>query len=67
MDNHNILIVEDHQGVRQSLREWLQLSFPQYHLVEAEFARVKRDIEKATEHYDRAIEQAFSRGNSYNR
>jgi two-component system, NarL family, response regulator LiaR len=35
MDNQNILIVEDHQGVRQSLREWLELSFPQYHLVEA--------------------------------
>jgi DNA-binding NarL/FixJ family response regulator len=35
MDNHNILIVEDHQGVRQSLREWLELSFPQYQLVEA--------------------------------
>ena len=35
MDSNNILIVEDHQGVRQSLREWLELSFPQYHLVEA--------------------------------
>lgn len=33
--NHNILIVEDHQIVRQSLREWLELSFPQYQLLEA--------------------------------
>jgi two-component system, NarL family, invasion response regulator UvrY len=33
--NHQILIVEDHDGVRQSLREWLELVFPQYHLVEA--------------------------------
>jgi len=31
----HILIVEDHQGVRQSLREWLELSFPQYQLLEA--------------------------------
>lgn len=31
----HILIVEDHQGVRQSLREWLELSFPGYHLLEA--------------------------------
>jgi DNA-binding NarL/FixJ family response regulator len=35
MNNNSILIVEDHQGVRQSLREWLELSFPQYQLVEA--------------------------------
>jgi DNA-binding NarL/FixJ family response regulator len=33
--NHNILIVEDHVVVRQSLREWLELSFPQYQLLEA--------------------------------
>jgi DNA-binding NarL/FixJ family response regulator len=33
--NHHILIVEDHQGVRQSLREWLALSFPHYQLLEA--------------------------------
>jgi DNA-binding NarL/FixJ family response regulator len=33
--DHNILIVEDHKGVRQSLREWLALSFPQYQLLEA--------------------------------
>lgn len=32
---HNILIVEDHEIVRQSLREWLELSFPHYHLLEA--------------------------------
>jgi two-component system, NarL family, invasion response regulator UvrY len=31
----HILIVEDHQGVRQSLREWLELSFPQCQLLEA--------------------------------
>ena len=31
----HILIVEDHQGVRQSLREWLELSFPGYRLLEA--------------------------------
>ena len=30
-----ILIVEDHKGVRQSLREWLELSFPRYQLLEA--------------------------------
>jgi DNA-binding NarL/FixJ family response regulator len=30
-----ILIVEDHQGVRHSLREWLELSFPRYQLLEA--------------------------------
>ena len=30
-----ILIVEDHQGVRHSLREWLELSFPRYELLEA--------------------------------
>jgi two-component system, NarL family, invasion response regulator UvrY len=30
-----ILIVEDHQTVRQSLLEWLKLSFPQYQLLEA--------------------------------
>jgi DNA-binding NarL/FixJ family response regulator len=35
INNRNILIVEDHDGVRQSLREWLELSFPQYQLVEA--------------------------------
>jgi DNA-binding NarL/FixJ family response regulator len=33
--DQNILIVEDHQGVRKSLREWLGLSFPQYRLLEA--------------------------------
>ena len=33
--NPHILIVEDHQGVRQSLREWLELSFPHYQLLEA--------------------------------
>ncbi|MHB9074098.1 MAG: response regulator transcription factor [Desulfobaccales bacterium] len=33
--NHNILIVEDHEIVRQSLREWLELSFPHYQLLEA--------------------------------
>ncbi|MFZ5447841.1 MAG: response regulator [Thermodesulfobacteriota bacterium] len=33
--NHNILIVEDHEGVRRSLREWLELSFPHYRLLEA--------------------------------
>jgi len=31
----HILIVEDHKGVSQSLREWLELSFPGYHLLEA--------------------------------
>jgi len=31
----HILIVEDHQGVRQLLREWLELSFPDYQLLEA--------------------------------
>lgn len=30
-----ILIVEDHPGVRQSLREWLALSFPHYEVLEA--------------------------------
>jgi NarL family two-component system response regulator LiaR len=30
-----ILMVEDHQGVRQSLREWLELWFPRYQLLEA--------------------------------
>lgn len=34
MSSH-IMIVEDHQGVRQSLREWLELSFPRYSLLEA--------------------------------
>lgn len=33
--NQHILIVEDHEGVRNSLREWMQLSFPQYPLLEA--------------------------------
>ncbi len=33
--DQNILIVEDHQGVRKSLREWLGFSFPQYQLLEA--------------------------------
>jgi DNA-binding NarL/FixJ family response regulator len=33
--NPYILIVEDHKGVRQSLREWLELSFPRYQLLEA--------------------------------
>jgi DNA-binding NarL/FixJ family response regulator len=33
--NRIILIVEDHAVVRQSLREWLELSFPQYQLLEA--------------------------------
>ncbi len=33
--NRNILIVEDHEVVRQSLREWLELSFPHYQLLEA--------------------------------
>ena len=31
----HILIVEDHQGVRQTLREWLELSFPRYQVIEA--------------------------------
>jgi DNA-binding NarL/FixJ family response regulator len=31
----HILIVENHQGVRHSLREWLELSFPGYELLEA--------------------------------
>lgn len=31
----HILIVEDHQGVRQSLRKWLELSFPLYQVLEA--------------------------------
>jgi DNA-binding NarL/FixJ family response regulator len=31
----HILIVEDHQGVRHSLREWLELSFPGYQVLEA--------------------------------
>jgi len=31
----HILIVEDHQGIRQSLRELLELSFPRYQLLEA--------------------------------
>jgi DNA-binding NarL/FixJ family response regulator len=31
----HILIVEDHPGVRHSLREWLELSFPRYQLLEA--------------------------------
>ena len=31
----HILIVEDHKGVRQSLREWLEISFPDYQLLEA--------------------------------
>jgi len=31
----HILIVEDHKGVRQSLREWLELSFPRYPVIEA--------------------------------
>lgn len=33
--SQSILIVEDHAGVRQSLREWLELSFPDYELLEA--------------------------------
>lgn len=33
--DRRILIVEDHPGVRKSLREWLELSFPQYKLLEA--------------------------------
>ena len=33
--SNNILIVEDHEGVRHSLREWLELSFPHYQLLEA--------------------------------
>lgn len=33
--DHQILIVDDHPGVRKSLREWLELSFPQYQLLEA--------------------------------
>lgn len=34
MEQH-ILIVEDHPGVRKSLRECLELAFPQYQLLEA--------------------------------
>ena len=34
----NILIVEDHEGVRRSLREWLTLSLPRYTLLEADNA-----------------------------
>jgi two-component system, NarL family, invasion response regulator UvrY len=33
--DQSILLVEDHQGVRASLREWLHLTFPQYQLLEA--------------------------------
>jgi len=31
----HILNGEDHKGVRQSLRDWLELSFPRYQLIEA--------------------------------
>jgi DNA-binding NarL/FixJ family response regulator len=34
MDGH-ILIVEDHEGVRRSLLEWLTLSFPHHEILEA--------------------------------
>jgi DNA-binding NarL/FixJ family response regulator len=34
MEQH-ILIVEDHPGVRKSLRECLELAFPQYRMLEA--------------------------------
>ena len=30
-----ILIVEDHEAVRRSLRDWLQVEFPQCRLIEA--------------------------------
>ncbi len=30
-----ILLGEDHQGVKKSLREWLDVSFPRYQLLEA--------------------------------
>jgi DNA-binding NarL/FixJ family response regulator len=30
-----ILIVEDHDNVRKALRDWLELEFPQYRVIEA--------------------------------
>ena len=30
-----ILVVEDHDAVRKSLREWLETVFPQHHVIEA--------------------------------
>jgi DNA-binding NarL/FixJ family response regulator len=30
-----ILIVEDHDAMRQSLRKWLEMAFPQYRVAEA--------------------------------
>jgi len=30
-----ILIVEDHDAVRKSLRDWLEVEFPQYRVIEA--------------------------------
>lgn len=32
---HHILVVEDHDGIRQSLREWLELCLPNCWLLEA--------------------------------
>lgn len=33
--NQHVLIVEDHDGVRKSLWEWMRIAFPQYPLLEA--------------------------------
>ncbi len=46
--NHNILIVEDHNGVRHSLREWLELSFPNYQLLEAASGEEAVTVAQAT-------------------
>lgn len=44
----HILIVEDHPGVRKSLREWLALSFPQHHLMEAATGEEAVDMVQTT-------------------
>lgn len=43
-----VLIVEDHDGVRRSLRDWLQAEFPQYRMIEASTSEEAVTIAQAT-------------------
>ena len=47
MINPLILIVEDNDSVRKSLREWLQVAFPKYQFIEAASGEQAIDIMQA--------------------
>ena len=42
--NPTVLIVEDHDTLREGLREWLSISFPGCHILEARSAKEAMDL-----------------------